>query len=202
MQILARRSESATALAGRSVQSSRDNSSSSSSRVNLHAANKTKWRDSTGRVTNWCIPLWGQPTVPTLTEQHGITGVVAVFHRQTAGPVQPTLSQGSGHHVSWAWDTEAQLRGVSPRPRPHGEQTSFTVIYKGGVDCARVYQWVLDWVQGVGKVCIWDDGSGDAAGGFNWLVLKRWFNFIHYCQTVENKTCEKGCINARKLVCN
>lgn len=194
-------SESATALAGRSVKSSRGNNSSSFSRMNLHAANKIKW-DSTGGVTDWCIPLRGQPTVPTVTEQHGITGVVAVFHRQAAGPVQPTLSQGSGHNISGAWDTEAQLRGVSPTPWPHGEQASFTVINKRDVDWARVDQGVLAWVHGVGKVCICGNGRGDAADGFNWSILKRWFNFIHYCQTMENKTCEKAWINIPKLVSN
>ena len=184
------------------MQSSRGDNSSSSSRANRHAANKTKWRDGTGRVTDWCIPLRGQPTVPTVTEQHGITGVVAVFHWQTAGPVQPALSQGSGHHISWAWDTEAQVRGVSPRPWPHGEQASFTVINEGDVDCARVYQVVLVGVQGVGKECVWGDGGGGAAGGFNWSVMERRSNLIHYCQTMESKKCEKACINAHILVSN
>lgn len=144
------------------------------------------------RSTDWCIPLRGQPTVPTVTEQHGITGVVAVFHRQAAGPVQPTLSQGSGRRVFRDWDTEAELRRVSPRPRPHGKQASFTVINKGDVDCVWLDRGVLVGVQGVGKECIWGDGGRGAASGFNWLVLKRWPNVIHYCQTMENKKCEKA----------
>lgn len=152
------------------------------------------------RVTDWCIPLRGQPTVPTVTEQHGITGVVAVFHRQAAGPVQPTVSRGSGRHVFWTRDTEAQLRGVVPGPRPHGEQASFTVINKGDVECARVDQGVPVGVQRIGKECVWGDGGGAAAGGFKKLVLKRRSNFIHYCQTVENRECENTCFNACKLL--
>lgn len=190
----------ATARTSKSVQSSRSNNSGSCS-VNHHAAKKTKWGDGTSGVTGWCIPLRGQPTVPTVTEQHGITGVVAVFHRQTAGPVQPTLSQGSGHHFSRTWDTEAQFRGVGPKPRPPGEQTSFTVINKGDVDWAWADQRVLVGVQGVGEERVWGDGGGGAASGFNRSVLKRRSNFIHYCQTMENKKCKKVCIDAHLLLC-
>lgn len=89
--------------------------------------------------------------MPTVTEQHGITGVAAVFHWQTAGPVQSTFSQVSGRHVSWTRDTEAQLRGVVPGPQPHVEQASFTVINERDVDCARADQGVLAGVQGIGK---------------------------------------------------
>lgn len=163
--------------------------------MNNHAAKKTKRRDRAGGVTGWCIPLRGQPTVPTVTEQHGITGVVAVFHRQTAGSVQPTLSQGSGHHVSRTWDTEAQFWGVSPRPGPLWEQTSFTVINERDVDWAPVDQSVLVRLQGVGKTRIWGDGGGGAASGFKWSILKRGFNFLQYCQTMENKKCEKLVLN-------
>lgn len=151
-------------------------------------------------VTGWCIPLRGQPTVPTVTEQHGITGVVAVFHRQTAGPTQPTLGQGSGCHVSWTWDTEAQFGGVGPGPRPPGEQTSFTVINEGDVEWARVDQRVPVGLQGVGKERVWGDGGGGAAGGFNWSLLKRRSNFVHYCQTMENKRVWESHIGAHLLV--
>lgn len=89
--------------------------------------------------------------MPTVTEQHGITGVVAVFHRQTAGPVQSALGQGSGRHVSWTRDTEAQFGGVDPGPGPPGEQASFTVINEGDAEGARVERSVLAGVQGVGK---------------------------------------------------
>lgn len=89
--------------------------------------------------------------MPTVTEQHGITGVVAVFHRQTAGPAQSALSQGSGCHVSWTRDTEAQFGGVGPGPRPPGEQASFTVINEGDAEGAWVERRVLVGVQGVGK---------------------------------------------------
>lgn len=82
--------------------------------------------------------------MPTVIEQHGITGVVAVFHRQTAGPVQ-----GSGRRVSWTRDTEAQSGGVGPGPP--GEQASFTVINKGDAGGPRVERRVLVGVQGVGK---------------------------------------------------
>lgn len=87
--------------------------------------------------------------MPTVIEQHGITGVVAVFHRQTAGPVQSALGRGSGRHVSWTRDTEAQLGGVGPGPP--GEQASFTVINEGDAGGARVERRVLVGVQGVGK---------------------------------------------------
>lgn len=90
----------------------------------------------------------GQPTVATVTVQHGITGVVAVFHRQTAGPVQPTLRQGSG--IFWHRDTEAQFGTASRRRRPRGKQTSFTVINKGDVDGAWLNRGVVVALQGVG----------------------------------------------------
>lgn len=90
--------------------------------------------------------------MPTGTEQHGITGAVAVFHRQTAGPVQPTLSQGSARRISGARDAEAQSRGVGPKAGPRGEQASFTVINEGDVGGARRVLAVVQ--QGVGMECV------------------------------------------------
>lgn len=92
--------------------------------------------------------------MPTVTEQHGITGVVAVFHRQTAGPAQSALGQGSGRHISWTRDTEAQFGRVGPGPGlpgPPGEQASFTVINEGDAVGARVERRVLAGVRGVGE---------------------------------------------------
>lgn len=89
--------------------------------------------------------------MPTVTEQHGITGVVAVFHWQTVGPLQSTFSQGSGRRVFWTRDTEAQLRGVVPGPQPHVQQASFMVINERDVDCARADQGVLAGVQCIGR---------------------------------------------------
>lgn len=95
-------------------------------------------------------PAKGQPTVPTSTVQHGITGVVAVFHRQTAGSVQPTLSQEPGPGIPRPRDTEAQLHRVSPEAVPQREEASFTVINKRDVDSAWVEQGVLAAVQRAG----------------------------------------------------
>lgn len=104
--------------------------------------------------------------MPTLVVQHGVTGVVAVFHWQTAGSVQPALDQESGPGLPRPRDTEAQLRGVTG---PRREQASFTVINKGDVGRAGAEQGVRIGLRSAGYQGICGDG---AAGDFNRSLLK------------------------------
>lgn len=103
--------------------------------------------------------------------QRCVTGVVAVFHRQAAGPVQPALfGQGPAGPVPPAGtgDTEAE-----PQPHPRRKQASFTVINEGysgvrvpgdqGVLVAGGARWCL----GVNGVRCDAGGGRGAVGDFN-----------------------------------
>ena len=115
--------------------------------------------------------------------------MVAVFHWQAAGPVQPSLGQVSAQPVPRAGNTEAQQRGVGPRPR--GQQASFTVINEGDGGGARGGWGVLVGGRRVGVVRVGGEGGGGAVGDFNRSVLNWRSTFILYCRTMENKSNEK-----------
>ena len=94
-----------------------------------------------------------------MIKQHGITGMVAVFHWQTERPVEPALGQQQGP----AWpsvpprpgDTEPQPRRLTrcPCPGPRWEQASFAVINEG--DGARTDEGLLEVVvRGVVVECV------------------------------------------------
>lgn len=150
-----------------------------------------KRRDS---ITDWCIPLRGQPTVPTVTEQHGITGVAAVFHWQTAGPVQSTFSQGSGRHVSWTRDTEAQLRGVVPGPQPHGKQARLLTRGMLTVPGLTRGSWLGCRALGRNTFEVMEVEMQPVV--LSVLFLK---GGLTYCQIVENKECENTCFKCSEM---
>ena len=91
-----------------------------------------------------------------MIKQHGITGMVAVFHWQTERPVEPAHGQqGPALSVpTRPGDTEPQPRRLTrcPCSGPCWEQASFAVINEG--DGARADQGLLEEVVGVRGVVV------------------------------------------------